>query len=220
MSDSGFWARIRAARIVPILIVYLAACWAVLQGVEALQGVFALPEWVVPVAVALLMIGLVIIGATALIQAHPQTKARSAHGDIPRTWELAPRALVGELVAGEVPHLTWARSILGGVFALGLLFILAGLAALFHHLDGTVGSPEPTGEGADTSSAVIAVWPLGVTADEATPWSAESVAMLSEEPIREGRPRTVGRDAVLARRNDLPGKEDGPEESSQGGLRR
>ncbi len=215
MSEPGFWVRVRTARIIPILVVYLAACWAVLQGVDALREAFSLPGWVRPVAAALLLIGLLVVTATAWIQAHPLTKARKAQGEIPGTWELAPRALVGELVAGEVPHLTWARSILGGVFALVLLFLLAGLAALFHHVDGRVLEPEPTGEGGSPKSAPVAFLAFERTGKEpaTSPSHYDQLSGIGEigwiilgaDPMVPARPGARGnpRPPVHSRREDI-----------------
>jgi len=65
MPASGFWPRVRQARLFRVLLVYLAASWLILQVSSLLQEQLRLPEWLTPVAVILLVIGLVIISATA-----------------------------------------------------------------------------------------------------------------------------------------------------------
>jgi len=54
MTPPSLWDRIRRARIVQVLVVYLGACWAVLQITDVLTDALSLPRWVLPVAVLLL----------------------------------------------------------------------------------------------------------------------------------------------------------------------
>ncbi len=51
-----------------VLGIYLLASWAVLQVVDTLGGALRLPEWLEPLALVLLIIGLPIVLATAFIQ--------------------------------------------------------------------------------------------------------------------------------------------------------
>ncbi len=129
MPERNFWTRFREARMVPVLLTYLLASWGIILLVNLLQDRLGLPGWVDSVAFVLLLVGLFMVSATAWGLSHSRTKERKTAGEVPGDWDVAPRALVGDLVLGQVPHLTWARSLLGGVFALGLMFALAGLVA-------------------------------------------------------------------------------------------
>jgi hypothetical protein len=129
MPPHDFRSRFRAARLIPVLLFYLALCWSILLLVNLLQEKLGLPAWMDPVAIVLLLVGLVIISATAWALSHPLTRERRAAGKVPGNWEVAPKALVGDLVVGRVPHLTWGRSVLGGMFVLGLMFALAAFVA-------------------------------------------------------------------------------------------
>jgi len=120
---------LKEARIVPVLLAYLVAGWGILFLVDLLQESFGLPDWMDPVAIILLLVGLVMVSVTAWKLSHPLTKARRAAGQVPGDWDVDPGTLVGDLVVGRVPHLTWGRSLLGGVFALGLMFVLAAIMA-------------------------------------------------------------------------------------------
>ena len=51
-----------------VLGIYLLASWAVLGGVDTLGGALVLPEWFQPLALALLIIGLPFVLATAFVQ--------------------------------------------------------------------------------------------------------------------------------------------------------
>jgi hypothetical protein len=121
------WDRLKRARIVRVLVVYLGAAWGVLEVADLLQDSLSLPNWVVPVALLLLLIGLVVIVSTALVQAMPGIGQKQDAGELPGAWEVDPKDLADSLKKGKLPHLTWSRSILGGVFAFWFLFGLAGL---------------------------------------------------------------------------------------------
>jgi len=130
MPAPSLFDRIRRARIVQVLLVYLGASWAVLQIAQVLAESLSLPEWVMPVAILLLLVGLVIILATAWVQSLPSTTEAEEAGERPTDWEVAPAEALASLKAGKVPHLTWGRAIFGGVVALCLLFGGAGLYVL------------------------------------------------------------------------------------------
>ena len=51
-----------------VLGIYVLASWAVLQVVDTLGGALRLPEWIEPMALVLLIIGLPIVLATAFVQ--------------------------------------------------------------------------------------------------------------------------------------------------------
>ncbi len=50
-----------------VLGIYLVASWAVLQVVDTLVGTLGLPDWFPPLALALLLVGLPIVLATAFV---------------------------------------------------------------------------------------------------------------------------------------------------------
>ncbi len=50
-----------------VLGIYLAGSWAVLQVVDTLVGTLGLPDWFPPLALALLLVGLPIVLATAFV---------------------------------------------------------------------------------------------------------------------------------------------------------
>jgi hypothetical protein len=113
MSSQNLWERLRQARVVQVLLVYLGASWGILQIADVLTEALALPAWVLPVAVLLLLIGLVIILATAWIQSLPSTSAAEEAGELPTDWQVAPADALASLKAGRLPHLTWGRAITG-----------------------------------------------------------------------------------------------------------
>jgi tetratricopeptide (TPR) repeat protein len=127
VSDMNFWERVKNGRFVRVLVVYLAASWIILQLAATLNDLFELPAWVGPLTLALLSVGLVIVLATAWVQAHPLTDRREDADEVPGSWEVDVKEFGSALSSGRMPHLTWGRAVLGGVFAFSLLFGFAGL---------------------------------------------------------------------------------------------
>lgn len=121
-----------------ILGLYAAASWVVLQVVDVVKDNMGLPDWVFPFALLLLLVGLPIIVATAMVQGR---RAPEAAGD----GEAAP-------VAGEAPipvpvpaahHklLTWKNALMGGGLAFVLMAVVtAGFMYMRNNGIGPVGS--------------------------------------------------------------------------------
>jgi tetratricopeptide (TPR) repeat protein len=196
MAKPDLWIRLREARIVQVLVVYLGASWGILQVVDILQGSLALPDWVSPVALILLLIGLVIILATAWIQSLPSTAARENAGEVPGDWEVAPKDMLSSISSGDMPHLTWGRSILGGLLALAFMFGLAGTAIIFR---GPLASFGPAEAGAGMAPTGIAVVPFGVTGEGLGLWREGMVDVISTNLDGMGGYRTIDSRTVLAR---------------------
>ncbi|MBT8477900.1 MAG: hypothetical protein KJO06_03210, partial [Gemmatimonadetes bacterium] len=104
-----------------VLGIYLAASWVALEVTAQIADSLALPEWVAPFAVVLLVIGFPIVMATAFVTTteapapEPQHVASS-------TETVTAAAPVSEPGARRL--LTWRNAIMGGVLAFALLGIL------------------------------------------------------------------------------------------------
>ncbi|MBI4513647.1 MAG: hypothetical protein HY702_05995 [Gemmatimonadetes bacterium] len=173
MPRRGFWSRVREARLVRVLLLYLAASWLVLQVTAVLRNELQLPKWVTPVAVILLLVGLIVVSATAWIQSHPATKARE--GEVPAAWEIDLKGLVTTVTKGRLPHLTWARAILGGVVAFSLLF---GAGGIYLYLKGR-GAVSIVKEASAAPGLGIAVLPFRVVGPDLELWREGMVDLLS-----------------------------------------
>jgi tetratricopeptide (TPR) repeat protein len=166
---------------------------------------FQLPPWVTPLAVLLLLIGLVIICATAWVQSHPNAAARAATDEIPSAWEIDLGDMKESVSRGRVPHLTWARSLLGGVVAFSLLFGLAGLYVMVKDRGRTLGPPEAV---AVDAAPGIAVLPFSVRGAGLDVWREGMVDVLSTNLDGVGGLRAIDSRTVLARwRENVPGTE-------------
>ena len=197
MTSPPLWDRLRRARIVQVLIVYLGASWAVLQVADTLTEALSLPEWVSPVTIILLLVGLVIILATAWVQSLPSTTAAEEAGERPTDWEIAPGQAVESLKAGRLPALTWGRAILGGIVALARLF---GGAGLYVGLTGGPSFLGPTEAGATDAADGIAVLPFTVSGVEDDDfWGEGMVDLLSTNLDGMGGFRAIDSRTVLAR---------------------
>jgi hypothetical protein len=178
-SPAGFWSRVKKSRIAQVLIAYLAVSWGILQVTEIMQQAFEFPAWVLQVTVLLLAIGLIIISATAWVQAHPLTSQRAERDELPDSWELEPGEITKSLAQGRLPHLNWARSLLGGAIAFSLLFGFAGLYVIIKDRGRTFAPAEAIASDAGLGLAVL---PFTVSGGELDEWREGRVARGDGEP--------------------------------------
>ena len=106
-----FIGEIHRRSIWQVLGIYLVASWAVLGGVGTLMDTLNLPEWFPPLALALLIVGLPIVLATAFVQ---QSGPSSDAGDVEVAGSEAPPS-------GTSGLFTWRKTFVGGVLAFALL---------------------------------------------------------------------------------------------------
>jgi tetratricopeptide (TPR) repeat protein len=122
-----------------VLAVYAAGSWVAIQVTGLLTQTAGLPDWVPPTALVLLIIGLPVVLATAVVQEGGPTSGASsprASGPAPapehgpqhareHAPEHAPSAPPARPPSGAPTfferHLTWNRAVLGGVLAFALL---------------------------------------------------------------------------------------------------
>lgn len=209
MEQPSLWDRLRRARIVQVLAVYLGASWVVLQIAEVLVEALALPDWVLPVTLILLLVGMVVILATAWIQSMPSTTAGEDTGELPTDWEIAPADAVSSLMKGRLPHLTWGRALLGGVVALSLLF---GGTGLYFGFSGGPVAIGPTEAGASEAAEGIAVVPFDVRGDEELEiWREGMMDLLANNLDGVGGFRTIDARTVMARWHEQVGDKPQPD---------
>ena len=198
MSEPSLFQRLKQARVVQVLLVYLGASWGVLQVADFLGSLLSLPSWVLPVAFILLLVGLVVILATAWIQSLPSTTAKERAGEIPTDWQIAPADALASLKEGKLPHLTWGRAIMGGVTALALLF---GGAGAYVVITGRPVSLGPAEAGAFEAATGIAVVPFTVNGASLDVWREGMVDVLSTNLDGLGGFRAIDSRTVMARWN-------------------
>lgn len=138
-----------------VLGVYLAGSWAALQVVETVVETASLPDWLPGMALVLLVIGLPIVMATAIIQ--EGAPGSQAGGDEHDRGAVAPPA---PAPSGAASVFTWKRAIGGGVAA----FALWGVVATALLLRGGLG-PSVGGEGR-LAIAVLPFASAGTTDDD------------------------------------------------------
>ncbi len=102
-----------------VLAVYLGVSWVALQVVDLLKQNMGLPDWVFPFAIVLLVIGLPIILATAMLQGRPGAAADVAPAQAAPGTESQPSP---PPAADMTPRnlFTWRNALVGG----GLAFVL------------------------------------------------------------------------------------------------
>jgi serine/threonine-protein kinase len=113
-----------------VLGIYLVGGWLVLQVVDTLAGALNLPPWAPSLALFLLIIGLPIVVATAVIQRSAPPRAMTDAGGELSSSEAPSGAERPEARAGWQPPtgarrlLSWRNALLGGVAAFALLGIV------------------------------------------------------------------------------------------------
>ncbi len=125
------FAILHKTRLVQVVLVFLGASLATLEGVDLVAEHLGLPDWVFPGAALLLLLGLPVMIVTALLQAAPPS-GPSAFPQRSETAEARPEPPVtlAEVAAVARGWLTWRRAIMGGVLA----FALLGVATTGHVL--------------------------------------------------------------------------------------
>jgi tetratricopeptide (TPR) repeat protein len=111
---SGLWQ---------VLALYAGASWLVLQVVDVVKDNLGLPDWVFPFALLLLLIGLPIIVATAVVQGrHAATLAAYRDGPV------EDRPSEPSMPGPEARHrlFSWKYALAGGGLALLLLVVVTG----------------------------------------------------------------------------------------------
>jgi tetratricopeptide (TPR) repeat protein len=116
----------RRGYITRVLVVYLGASYAVLEIVDIFIDQLGLPDWFFPGVIVLLLLGLPIVVATALVQsrnrAGSEDRGAAAHAGVPASAAEFAQPMASESGAAEPPThwLTWRKAIVGFVAAFAL----------------------------------------------------------------------------------------------------
>jgi TolB-like protein len=188
-------ARLKNSRIVQAVGVYAATAWIVLEVVGLLRENLALPRSVFVTALVLLAIGLLVVVATAWVQSRPGLAERAEAEEVPEAWELDAGDFVRSLSEGRLPHLTWARALVGGAASFLLLFGLAGLYVVIQDR----GESFFVTEAEAAVAPGIAVMPFTVRGPDAEVWREGMMDLLSTNLDGVGGLRAIHARTVLAR---------------------
>lgn len=202
MPGPDLWSRVKEARLVRVVLIYVGASWLILQVTNELRETLDLPHWVSPVALILLVIGLLVIVATAWVQAHPIGPRAQEGQETPGSWEIGLREIKQSVARGRLPHLTWARTLLGGLIAFSFLF---GLAGLYVVIKDRGRSFAPTEAVAAPAGPGLAVLPFEVKGDGLEAWREGMVDLLTTNVDGVGGLRAIDSRTLLARwREEVP----------------
>jgi TolB-like protein/tetratricopeptide (TPR) repeat protein len=192
----SLFERLKQSRIVQVLVVYLAASWGILQLVETLMSMLGLPGWLGPVTVVLLVVGLLVVIATAWVQSLPSTTKAEEAGERPTDWQVDAAGVIESLKSGRLPHLTWGRAIVGGVVAISLAIGAAGAYVLVTGSGGLIG---PTAAGAESAPTAVAVLPFQTRGADLEVYGEGMVDLLTANLEGLGGLRTINSGTVVAR---------------------
>ncbi len=160
-----------------VLGIYVAGSWGVLQAVEMVVENTPLPEWVQPLALVLLMIGLPVVAATAFVQEGIHPSAGAPSRDPSDSTDARERS-------GRRALLTWRRTLLAGVG----VFAVLGLVAVAWVVRENAFSDRATLASVDDAAATTTFEQVGV--DTASPvgdgqGAADSTAAEMDPPQTE-----------------------------------
>ncbi len=179
--------RARSARLVRVLGVYVIVSSAVLQAIDLLTSQFGLPTWFFPMALGLLLIGLPIVTATALIQA--RSESSGCEDSIAPVGASPPPSGTGDTSGGWKRLFTWRLAILGGVLAfVALGSVGATMVFMRNH-------------GQDLREDAVAVMPFHVVGANGDLWREGLVDLLGTALDATGQFHSSDPRAVLNRWN-------------------
>jgi serine/threonine-protein kinase len=188
-----------------VLLIYLGASYAVLEAVDLFTERFGLPAWFFPTAAILLLIGLPIVVATALVETG-DASAREMRGAAGAEGTEGPGYAPQHAGRHVRRRLTWRNAIAGAVVAFALWGVVAAGWLL-------LGGGPPGREGvaaAGLDPDVVAVLPFRVAgADPAIVYLREGmVDLLAAKLTGEGGPRAVDPRAAISAWNRAGGSSD------------
>lgn len=188
-------SRFRDSRIVQTAGVYAGVSWIVLQVIDTLSDNLGLPPSIFVATLVLLVVGFVVVVATAWVQSRPGLAERAEAEEVPEAWEFDGGDLLGSLRAGKLPHLTWARALVGGLAAFLLLFGVAGLYVVVQDRGESffVASAEAS------AAPGVAVMPFAVSGQGVELLREGMMDLLSTNLDGVGGLRTIHTRTVLAR---------------------
>ena len=147
-----------------ILAFYAAASWVVLQVVDVVKDNLGLPDWVFPFAMLLLLIGLPIIVATAVVQGRHAAAGAGSAADAASP-EREEDALATEPERSPRRLFTWRNALVGGGLAFVLLAVVTtGFMFMRNQGIGPVGSLVAKGMLEEQAAIVVADFVAGLPA--------------------------------------------------------
>ncbi len=203
----------------PVSLGKAVALWA-LGAVTVLSLTYAatvsvgLPDWALPAAAATMLVGLLVIGATAYT--HRVSRKRFMHTPtLTPGGGTMPMGTMATIALKASPHLSWRRTWIGGLTAVvGLVLLLGGFMTARAKGIGSMGSLIGKGTLAENDQLILADFrspagdtTLGVTITEALRADlsqSKTVRVLSRANVRDvlrlmRRPLDAGVDLGLAR---------------------
>lgn len=148
---------IRQRRLLQVLAVYLGASWLILEITDVFIDKLALPAWFFPAAIVLLLIGLTVIIATAIVE--------GAVIQAP-TAEISPRKPAGGARS------QWSRALLGAAAVAAVLVIVGSVLTMLSEGD-------EAGPVVDPSMRALAVLPFRTSGAGLETWREGLMDVLS-----------------------------------------
>ncbi|MEN8145171.1 MAG: hypothetical protein ABFS14_09490 [Gemmatimonadota bacterium] len=200
-------AELRRRSVWQVLGVYLVTGWVVLGAVGTLADSLRLPDWAAPMALFLLIIGLPIVLATALLQDGTGSSASNAgpsdsDADIDDGEQASAETTEHTSPSRMRDLLTWRNAILGGVFAFLLLFGIAGLYVVIQDRGSSFAPQEAM---AESTLPAVAVMPFEVQGEDLAVFGEGMVSLLYPNLDGAGGLRATPSRTILSRWKETVG---------------
>jgi class 3 adenylate cyclase/TolB-like protein len=186
---------VRWARLVRVALAYVVVSAVLLQITGMLRNRLELPDWVTPVGALLLLVGLVVMAATAWVQSRPTWERRVGEDTDP--WRVDVKNLATSVAHRRFPTLTWGRALLGGALAFSVLF---GAAGTYVALKSGVTLPSFAPQSAQAQPGLgLAILPFEASGTEPGLWEEGMVDLLALNLDGAAGVRVIDPRSVLSR---------------------
>ncbi len=169
----------RQRRLLQVLAVYLGASWLILEITDVFIDKLALPAWFFPAAIVLLLIGLAVVIAMAIVEG----------AAVPAP---APEASPLEVRRVSRPRSLWSRALLGAAGVAAVLVIVGSVLTLLHEDDVASTVVDPW-------MRAVAVLPFRTRGPELETWREGLMDVLSSNLDEVGGLHAIDTRTVLSR---------------------
>lgn len=190
--DAGVLQRLGGWGVTKVVGVYAILAGGVYVVGSLLHTRLGMPSWVPLVMVVLLVIGLGVVLSTAWASERSRGGFRDAARSVAR---------------GQLPHLTWGRAIAGGVFALAILFGVAGLWVVIQDRGRSFAPDEAFADAAPG----VAVLPFSVQGEGLDVWREGAVDLIGSNIDGAAGLRAIDSRTLLARWHEEIGEDEQPD---------
>ena len=181
----------RQRKLLQVLAVYLGASWLILEITDVFIDKLALPTWFFPAAIVLLLIGLTVVVATAIVEGVASTAPADQPNALQKREDAQSRSL-------------WPRALLGAAAVAAVLIIVGSSLTVLHEDDEARSVVDP-------SMKALAVLPFRTSGPGLETWREGLIDVLSANLDEVAGLHVIDTRTVLSRWRSRVGDRDATE---------